>query len=245
MERSHCLIAILIFLSSLTALKAGEKPEIYDAYIHNNMAKWKTVLVRMESEKRTDSEYMLELVNYQYGYIAWCIGNKRHDEARLYLRKAEALVDLLERDPSNSSKVNSYRSAFYGYKIGLNRFIAPVAGLSSINCANAAVEADKNDPFGYVQCGNIQFYMPQVFGGSKKKALAYFLQARKLMENDQVKIRDDWNYLSLLVIIAQSYSYLEDYKSSVACMDEILRIAPDFAWIRNELYPEVLKKMKK
>jgi tetratricopeptide (TPR) repeat protein len=208
------------------------------------MQKWKSVIDRMEAIEPKSNDFLLELVNFHYGYIAWCIGNNNNDEAKKYLDLAESALSVLSKDNKNLSRVNAYKAAFYGYKIGMNRVLAPFIGMNSINCAKQAITLDKYDPLGYIQYANIQFYIPSVFGGSKKEALEYYLHAQELIEKDEKNMNENWNYLSLLVTIAQSYSYLNDFKSSIAYMEKILKIEPEFSWVKNELYPQVLTKMK-
>jgi len=244
MERKRYKIIVLILLLSGLNLRASHKSDIYSAYVGNNMARWKSVIDQMNSVNPKNNNFLLELVNYQYGYIAWCIGNNKEDEAKKYLKIAEENMVSLSSEKKNSSMVNAYKAAFYGYKIGLNKLSAPFNGPKSMNCAKIALESDNENPFAYVQYANIQFYMPAVFGGSKKEALENFLKAQELMEKNKNDIKENWNYLSLLIVISQSYSYLDDYKSSIDYMNKILKIEPDFSYVKNELYPQVLKKGK-
>jgi len=243
MERPGYKIVLLLLISISLNIRASDKSDIYASYVNNNMSGWQKIIDRMEAAKVKNNDYLLELVNYQYGYIAWCIGNKRNDEAKKYLLLAEKNVGLLEKVKKNLSMVNSYRAAFYGYKIGLNKLTAPFLGPKSMACAKLALEIDKENPFAYVQYANIQFYMPSVFGGSKKVAVTFYLKALELMEKNE--IREDWNYLSLLIVIAQSYSYLDDFQASAGYLEKILKIEPEFGYVKNELYPQVLNKMKK
>jgi tetratricopeptide (TPR) repeat protein len=243
MEGKRFKIVVLLMLLISTNIAASEKADIYHAFINGNMTYWRSVINRMDTVKIKSNDYLLCLVNYQYGYIAWCLGNKKNDEAKKYLDLAEKNLLILSKDQKNHSLVNAYNAAFYGYKIGLNRLTAPFFGLKSIDCANEAMKLDKENPLGYVQYGNIQFYMPSVFGGSKKEALKYYLKALELMEKNPVDVKENWNYLSLQIVIAQSYSYLDDFKSSFAYLDRILKIEPDFGYVKNELYLQVLKKM--
>ncbi len=245
MERPRYKLAIFLFLSISLNAMAGNRSDIYSAYVVNNMAKWKSVIDKMESIGNKENDLLLELVNYQYGYIAWCIGNDRNDEARSYLKLAEKNLIVLEKTGKNLSLVNSYKAAFYGYRIGLNKLAAPLLGSKSIEAAKLAISLDKNSAFAYVQYANIQFYMPAVFGGSKKEAVSYYLQALDIMENSESEIKENWNYLSLLIVIAQSYSSLNDYNSSKLYMEKILKIEPEFGYVKNELYPQLLNKMMK
>jgi tetratricopeptide (TPR) repeat protein len=245
MEGSRYKLIFFILLCFSLNIRASEKSEIYSAYVTGNMTKWKNIIDRMDKVRNRDDKYLLELTNYQYGYIAWCIGNKNSDEARKYLELADKNLSILGKEPGNLSLVNSYKAAFYGYRIGLNRLLAPFLGPKSIECAKLAIKLDDENPLAFVQYGNIQFYMPQVFGGSKKEALEYYLKALKLMEADEEYLNDNWNYLSLLTVIAQSYSYLDDFQSSLSYLEKILEIEPAFAYVKDELYPGVLKKINK
>jgi hypothetical protein len=64
------------------------------------------------------------------------------------------------------------------------------------------------------------------------------------MEKDPSLIKNNWNYLSLLVTIAQSYTYLEEYDKAKAEYENILKIEPGFLYVSKGLYPELLSKMK-
>lgn len=225
-------------------MKSDYKEGIYNAYINHRMSDWKSIIDKMSAAGSINDDFLLELINYQYGYIGWCIGNKRNDEARKYLQKAESVLDILSEKGDHVSMVNSYKAAFYGYKIGLNKTLAPILGLKSIDCAGKAIKADADNYFAYIQNGNIEFYMPSVFGGSKKKALEYYLTAEKLIIKNKESDKN-WNYISLLTVIAQSYYYLNDYRSAKDYIEKIMRLEPDFGYAKNELYPMIMKKLKK
>lgn len=247
MERKNNKLILTLILSAgiVTHLYAGvERHEIYSAYVNNRMEVWKKVIDGMEAQKPSDNARLAELVNYQYGYIGYCIGFKLRDEARKYLTLAEKNVDILESRNHDLSEVNAYRCAFYGFRIGLNKLSAPVNGLKSIDHARKALELGPGNYFAYVQYGNIQFYMPSTFGGSKQEGIGYFLKARQMMEKDQTGLKENWNYLSLLVIIGQSYTYTGELASARAVYEEILSIEPGFLYVKDELLPELLKKIK-
>jgi tetratricopeptide (TPR) repeat protein len=119
---------------------------------------------------------------------------------------------------------------------------APFLGPKSIKHSKLAMEQNPENPMGYIQYGNSQFYMPPVFGGSKQEAINHFKKAELLMENGNIK--NDWNYLSLLALIGQSYSALNDYKNAKMYYEKALKTEPNFLWVKKELMPELLKKMK-
>ena len=246
MERPrNKIIFLLLFLYGFTLSYASPRSDIYRAYIGNRIDLWKDLIDRLESEKPQNNEQLLELVNYQYGYIGYCIGFKKRDEAKRYLELAEKNIEILEERNYKLSDIHAYQSAFYGFKIGLNKLTAPVNGMKSMDHGKKALEFDNENYFAWIQYGNIQFYMPAAFGGSKKEGIEYFLKARQMLEKNPADLTDNWNFLSLLVIIGQSYTYINDFESARVVYEEILKREPDFLYVKNELYPELLKKTGK
>lgn len=244
MERQkYIVILILLILSSLGAM-ATYKTEIYRAYISNNMIEWKKVMDRMNLETKRDNDFLLELLNYQYGYIGWCIGNKENEQAKKYLSLAEKNIEILEKQSFELSTLNAYKSAFYGYRVGLNKLQAPFIGPKSIESAKKAIELDRNNPYGYIQIGNSEFYMPSVFGGSKTVALDNFKKAENRMERNPGKIKNDWNYLSLLAMIVMTYKELKQYELAKYYCEKALKTEPEFLWVKLDLYPEIKKLVK-
>ena len=241
MERKKCTLILLIFTISMSSLTAQYKSDIYNAYISNRMDNWKTVIDEMQTETNKSDASLLELINYQYGYIAWCLGNNEKKQAKTYLKLAEDNLAVLEKKSFNSSYINAYKSAFYGYTIGLNKLKGAFIGPKSIDAAKLAMK-DTTNPYGFIQHGNAQFYMPPVFGGSKSEALENYELAQQIMEKDKKQLKNDWNYLSLLTNMAESYSEIKDYEKAEKYYKHILEIEPNFNWVKNELYPNFIKK---
>ncbi|NLJ43520.1 MAG: hypothetical protein GX431_07660 [Bacteroidales bacterium] len=238
------LIQSVIFIMAFLPVKADYGSEIYSAYINNRMDRWKTVIDRMAAMPDKDNALLLELVNYQYGYIGYCIGFERKDEARKYLSVAQANLEILEKRGYMLSMVSAYKSAFYGFRIGLNPVTAPVNGKKSMENAKTALKLDPSNYLAYVQHGNIEFYMPAAFGGSKKEALEFYLKAKEVLEKNPDSLKGDWNYMSLMILIGQTYTYLKEYDKAKKTYENILQIEPGFLYVKDDLYPKLLAKMK-
>ena len=84
--------------------------------------------------------------------------------------------------------------------------------------------------------------MPPIFGGSKSEALLYYHQAESIMLENPSNLKEDWNYLSLLVNIAEAYTEMKDYDKAEEYFKQILEVEPNFNWVKNELYPDFIKK---
>jgi len=245
MERKiYRLILFLLLAVMFYSPCSGNRSVIYRAYVTNRMDIWKNVMDRMESGMPGTNDQIIELVNYQYGYIGYCIGYKKREEAKRYLELAEKNIILLEQRNYDRSTIDAYKCAFYGFKIGLNKLSAPINGPKSLELARSSLDHGKDNYFAHVQYGNIMFYMPATFGGSKKEGIEYFLRAKEILERDPSDIADNWNYMSLLLVIGQSYTYLDDLNSAKAVYEKILRLEPGFLYVKDELYPQLLKKME-
>lgn len=244
MERKKYLVLLILMVYCSLNLNASYRSEIYKAYINSDLVTWKKVLDDMESQKEKSNEFVMELLNYQYGYIAWCIGNKKSREAEKYLELGEKNIRMLETKAFQLSYVNAYKAAFYGFRIGLNKLQAPFIGPKSVECAKLAMKQDNKNPYGFIQYGHSQYYMPAIFGGSKTIALEYYKKAEKIMEQNPLQISEDWNYLNLMTMIAVAYEELKLYQSAKTYFEKILKTEPDYKWVKNELYPKLLKKIK-
>ena len=245
MERTkHKIILILMMIIYGLKLNASYRSEVYSAYVNNKMELWKNVLDRMNAIPDKSNEFILELVNYQYGYIGYCLGFNKKEEAKKYFNIALKNIEFLEKSGYKSSMINAYKAAFYGFRISFNKLSAPVNGIKSVDHAKLAMELDSENYMGYVQYGNDLFYMPAAFGGSKKEALNYYLKAKSLIERNAVDTERNWNYMSLLIVLGQTYYYLGDFASSKRVYEDILRKEPGFLYVKDDLYPKLMGKMK-
>lgn len=241
----HIVTATACFLLwSASPVNGNDKLLIYNAYVMNDMPAWESVINRLQQQKNKNGELLLSLVNYQFGYIGWCIGADHRNEAQKYIALARENLKLLEGNNNYLSMVYAYESALLGYEIGLNVFRAPFIGTKSKNYAVYARDIDPANYFAWLQLGNIQHFMPSVFGGSEEEAVRYFLKAKALMERDRAALRNDWNYLHLLTLIAQAYADLKDYRSARLYCEAILKIEPRCQWIKDNLYPSVLQNFR-
>ena len=239
MERTFSLI-IFLLIFKLVGAQSSFKSDIYKSFVNNDMDKWKSTIDEMNRKPHKSNDFLLDLINFQYGYIAWHLGNRSYDEAKKYLDLAEKNLAKLEQSNYNPSMVNSYKSAFNGFKIGLNVLKAPFLGPKSIQHADMALKLNNLNPCAYIQLGNIQFYMPSTFGGSKNQAIEYYKTAEKLMEKNAEANKYNWNYINLLIVIAQAHSKVKDYKTAQEYYEKILKIEPDFDWAKKEF--ETLKQ---
>jgi len=244
MERQKHIYLTLLLVYTFSFALASNRSEIYQAYLSKDMGKWKQIIDRMEKETPKTDAFLLELINYQYGYIGWCLGTDRKKEAEKYLDSVEKNAYLLEDTSYKLSYVNAYKAAFYGFRMGLAFYKAPILGPKSLACCKMAMQLDKTNPFGFLQYGNALYYQPKLLGGSKTLALTYYLKAEKLMEESTVSKNGDWNYLNLLAIIGLRYQEMGQPEMAKKYYEKAIRLEPHFVWIKNELYPALKNQLK-
>lgn len=241
MERKKNILLFIILIINVS-VHASNKYDIYKAYIGNSMNTWKIVIDSMIENKNLTKDEVLELINYCYGYIGWLIHNDNKSDAEKYIIISEKYLSLLEKERYKLSWVYAYKSALIGFKIGLNILRAPFIGPKSIQYAKQSLDIDSLNYLAYIQLGNAEYYMPKIFGGSKDKALKYYLKAQEIMESKPENLENDWNYLNLLVYIGKIYLELGNYTKSKFYFDKILKIEPNFHWVKHELYPKLFNK---
>lgn len=242
MERKKYILIALISLL-LYPLSGQNNHTIYHAFAAGNMKKWKTAMDSIEAIKHKSNKELLDLLNYQYGYIAFNLGKKNTQEADKYMIKAYTDLKLLEKNKYNLPVLYAYKAALTGFEIGLHPYKAPFIGPKSIEYAKKSVKLDSANAMGYIQLGNIAYYMPSMFGGSKAEALIYYLKALSISEKKIECKNHNWNYLNLLSIIIKAHMDLGHYHNAETYCKKALAVEPGFDWVKNNLYPEVLKKI--
>lgn len=236
MERKNYIL-ITVLVLPLLLFSATPAEMVYKAYISGNMKQWQRVLSDAQRNTRPTDPQRLERVNFQYGYIAWCIGNKKYTEAKEWIPRMEADLNQLEKNKTELASVYAYKAALMGYRIGVNKLQAPFLGPKSRDFAELSIKTDPRNPLGHQQYGNIRFYTPFLFGGSKENAATHLLKALELMEARKESLQWNWNYLSLLTSIAEMYYETGKNERAVSVLRKTLKIEPGYQWVKEELLP--------
>jgi len=245
MERkSYRLILFFVFVITGVLTAQDFKTEIYNAYISADMASWKNVIDRMEENNQKTPGFLLDLINYEYGYIGWCLGTNKKDEAEKYLKLAEENLEELENQTSKfDAEIHAYRAALMGFKIGIKNLRAPFLGPKSMKNAETALEINPDNFNANIEMGNIWNNMPEVFGGSAEKALKFYKKALKILESKGSDVlTKNWMYLNLLATIGQVEIELGNIDSGRNYFEKALKIEPGFLWVKNELLPSLRKE---
>lgn len=235
------LLLVLLFVFSNLFSQKTSKQIIYDSYVSGKMNVWKGVVDKMEQNKINSTEYLLELVEYQYGYIAWCIGNDKKNEGNIYLQSAIENLQKAEELGADQAIINSYKSAFVGFEIGISPPKAPFIGKKSVEYSEKAMETGSQMPIVLINYGNLLAHMPGFMGGDKEEAIVNFIKAKKIMENNSFQTKHNWLYLNLLTLLGKVYQQVDDKERAKYYYEYALEVEPDFQYVKQDLLPSLSK----
>ena len=228
---------ILLFVSGLCFAQFTDK-QLYNGYMTQDLTSWREYVGTADWQSMSAPE-RTRLINYEYGLVPVEI-DRGSSESRRMLDTYKAHIEA-HKGTLTSSQYAAYMSAAHAYEYLLDKSRLLSEGLCAFQLAAKAVEEDPANPVALSLKGNVDFYAPAIFGGSKKKALKLFLEAERQMRQDP-KFRYLWNYPALQLCIAQCYEKQSKTKKAIAKCEEILREHPDFVYVRDEYLPALRKK---
>lgn len=238
---STCTLILISY--TLANAQTNYKPTIYNAYINGDMAKWSAIIAAIEKQNPKTTDAKLELISYYYGYTAFLIGTKKHETAAKYLEKGDKHIDEVLKTTPNNATAHAFKGSFIGFRIGMSKFKAISLGPESNRHLKKSLEIDPQNIQGTVDQANALYHTPKLFGGDKKEALQLYRKAMQLIEKSG-NTRGNWFYLNILTLTAQAHESLEQLPQAKAQYEKILRFEPEYKWVKNELLPALLKKMK-
>jgi tetratricopeptide (TPR) repeat protein len=244
MKRMRQLASIFLFIVSLSLHAQDFQKQIYDAYLRGRMDLWKETMDQMERKAAgsNDLSLLYDLTEVQYGYIGYCLSMKQKKEAERVLEEAEKRVKWLLDKQVYQARLYSLLGAFHGYRVSLQPIRAPFYGKKSEEANQMALKLGPEEPQAWMERGNIAFYKPAIFGGSKNEAVPYYEKAVRLYEANPERTRQNWVYLNCMAGLGIAYEETGQADKAGQLYEKILRSEPAFEWVRDELYPEYLEK---
>lgn len=244
MKKLSILFVLLCFTVNCTWGQMNHK-KMFDAYLTGDLTAWGIALGEVEKEKTPTQQTLLDAANYTYGYIAWLIEKNKRTEAQHHMKRLETIVCQLEKQQyADSCIFYVYRASIAAYEVKLGTGKMATNGLKAIKYTNKAVEMNPNNAMALALKGNVDFYRPAIFGGNKKDALTSFKKSAVEFER-QNKATNNWNYMASLMTMAQAYDKLGNNAEAIAVCKKILKIAPNFLYVKNTLLPSLEAKAKK
>jgi tetratricopeptide (TPR) repeat protein len=237
-------IISLLILSSLTSVKGQNRDELFfKCYTTTNMEPWKKTMEQMAATRKAENyDQLFEVVLAWYGYIGYCLGNDKEDEAEKYLETGWDYLDELTEMPEAGAAPHALKSGFYGFEMALARYKALILGPKSVSALKTAAAIDSTNIHYLVEKGNQMYYMPSMLGGDKDVALHHYQQAVNLMEAGNKYHEKHWFYLNTLITLGITYQSVEQIEQAREVYHKIQRIAPRFKWFNEDIWPKFAEK---
>ena len=247
MERKKYIAGLVLFLGlfawpGFVLAQLSSQEQIYEAYARGKMDKWYTIMSDFESNTvNPTSKQNMELLSYYYGYTGWLISVEDYDRALYYIEKSEDLMDDMSKYNNKNPTILAYRGAFIAYEIGISSYKAIYLGRRSMGLIEEALEIDPNNIQAHIEMGNAMYYCPTTFGGDKKVAIKHYKKAGQLMEKRGL-VKNNWMYLNVMTSLGMAYEATDNIMDAKLCYEKILVVKPNFMWVGEELYPDMLKR---
>lgn len=251
MERKNHLILfsalIVLLLSGHNANSKNRDSLFFKCYTTTQMEEWKQTMEQMAREREKGNyEELFDVTLAWYGYIGYCLGNDKEKEAEEYLESGWDYLDKLLEMPEAGAAPYAIKSGFYGFEMALARYKSLILGPKSVNALKEAAEIDSTNVHYLVEKGNQMYYMPSILGGDKAVALHHYKHAIEKMENGETQYHQHhWFYINTLITLGLSYEKTDQIEMARETYLKIRRIAPQFKWLNEDVWPKFVEKYGK
>ena len=253
MKATYILTIVLIHIG-LSGLIAQEnswqkyRNLVYQGYINNDLASWKAgnsaLMKQFKSSTNLSLDLAYETVLAEYGMIGYCLASESCEDVEDRIDDAQEMLEELLDDHPKWSEGHAFLGALIAMEIGLSPAKAIFLGPGSSNHIEKAIELNANNPSAWVEMGNMRFHAPSLFGGDKEEAIICFKKAIELFDRKASLRKDNWLYLHAWVWLAKAYEETGNMEQARKSYEKVLLYEPRFTWVKDELLPQIRKKVK-
>jgi tetratricopeptide (TPR) repeat protein len=186
------------------------------------------------------------LVRYYIGYCDYrlTIFYQQAKNQEMMQQHLEAAITHLEAAVKLNNKfAEAYAllSSCYGQKIGMAPMLGMTLGPKSGMTMQSALQLAPSNPRVILLDAIGTYYKPAMFGGDKDKALAGFKHAADLFDKEKSTdlLQPDWGHAEAYAWIGVAYLDKKDAAAARAALERALAIAPEYGWVKHQLYPRV------
>ena len=194
------------------------------------------------------SHYYIALTDYRIANNLLSRGKKNKDQASKHLKEAaeyleEATREDITREDARTiaAEVYALLSSVYGRQISLSGIKGIFLGPKSGNLLKKAEQLAPDNPRVVLSAAIGAFNTPQMWGGSKERALEGFQRAAYLFAREKPTdpIHPVWGHSEAYAWLGMAYMDRDEDDSARAAFEKALEIDPDNGWVKYELLPKV------
>ncbi|MEL6589542.1 MAG: tetratricopeptide repeat protein [Bacteroidota bacterium] len=234
------LMCIAVLPSSAQNSIQEYKALFYSYYVKNDFQQWAQTLTKMETyvARNPNRSHLYELSLAQYGLLGFYRESKQTDKGVALLRKAERTVDKMLALDDKWAFANCLKGAMLGLETEFYPAKVVYLGPRALSYYGDGRELASNQPEAYVELANLAYHAPEVFGGDKEEAVAYFQKAIKLYDQNPALRQNNWQYLHSLAWLARAHIALGNKTAAGETIDKLRRYSPNFHFLNSVLVPE-------
>jgi tetratricopeptide (TPR) repeat protein len=204
-------------------------------FLSGNMVKWEQVVDSLQKTKLSEPDEEALLFAH-YGLIGYLLGKDQKDKAEIRIAQFEKqLIKYLKREPNNANYL-AFDAALVGFKIGVSPWKAIFLGEQSNKKIEKALKYRKDEILPLTEQANSLYFRPAIVGGDKKKAKALYEEVFRIHSSNP---NCNWRYYSIGSWLGQVYTKLGETQKAREIYLSLLKKAPNFLYVKNELLPQL------
>lgn len=137
-------------------------------------------------------------------------------------------------------------ASLYGEKMAGNFMLGPTLGPKADAHLARALEVGGESPRVWIAQGLAHFFAPAMFGGDEREAIRDFERAVKFAEVEAEggtgDLAPDWGRVEAYAWLGQAHAKAGDEAAAARAYRRALALAPDCAWVKQDLLPAVEPK---
>lgn len=194
------------------------------------------------------SHYYIALTDYRIANNLLAQGKKNKDQASKHLKEAaEHLEEATRKDITRedaktiAAEVYALLSSVYGRQISLSGIKGIFLGPKSGNLLKKAEQLAPDNPRVVLSAAVSAFNTPQMWGGSKERALEGLQHAAELFAREKPTdpIHPTWGHSETYAWLGMAYMDRDEKDSAREAFEKALEIDPDNGWVKYDLLPKV------
>lgn len=204
---------------------AVDETDITHAWHAGDIERLNTIQHELANDGATDL-LLQAYLNWRLGNLLLAAGDK--DGADAVLERSQAELEGLTTENPGAAQPFALLAGIIGSRIGVKPVFRGMKMGSSVDRAiESALTLAPNDPRVLLIAGIGAFNTPRMFGGGRKKALAYFDQALQLPA-EQRTAAASWAFPDLHVWRAMVYQKGKMADEARRELERALQLAPDY-----------------